>query len=149
MEGIIDDLVPPEDLKKFEKIYTEQVLSGKVQTQSQFEYAWCLVRSKYPADIKKGLALLEDLYFHGDEKAKRDYIFYLAIGHTRLKNYAEALKHVRGLIQVEPLNSQARDLERVINKRMKNEGLVGMAVVGGAVLALGGLVGLGIALSKK
>ena len=29
------------------------------------------------------------------------------------------------------------------------EGLMGMAIVGGAALALGGLVGLGIALVKK
>ena len=30
-----------------------------------------------------------------------------------------------------------------------SDGLVGMAIVGGAALALGGLVGLGVALSKK
>lgn len=32
---------------------------------------------------------------------------------------------------------------------MEKEGLIGMAVAGGAVLALGGLVGLGIALASK
>lgn len=26
---------------------------------TQFEYAWCLVRSKYNDDIRKGIALLE------------------------------------------------------------------------------------------
>jgi fission 1 protein len=31
---------------------------------------------------------------------------------------------------------------------MEKEGLIGMAVVGGAALAFGGLVGLGIALAK-
>lgn len=30
-----------------------------------------------------------------------------------------------------------------------SDGLVGMAIVGGAALAIGGLVGLGVALSKK
>ena len=36
--------------------------SSKVSSSSQFEYAWCLVRSRYPADIKKGIILLEDLF---------------------------------------------------------------------------------------
>lgn len=41
------------------------------------------------------------------------------------------------------------NLQRQINKRMEKEGLIGMAVAGGAVLALGGLVGLGIALASS
>ena len=34
----------------------------QVSSEAQFEYAWCLVRSKYPADIRKGVILLEDLF---------------------------------------------------------------------------------------
>ena len=34
----------------------------QVSSESQFEYAWCLVRSRYPADIRKGIILLEDLF---------------------------------------------------------------------------------------
>ena len=34
----------------------------QVSSEAQFEYAWCLVRSKYPADIRKGIILLEDLF---------------------------------------------------------------------------------------
>ena len=52
-------------------------------------------------------------------------------------------------LQVEPGNRQAQDLEVVIKKKMEKEGLIGMAVVGGAALAFGGLVGLGIALAKS
>jgi hypothetical protein len=50
---------------------------------------------------------------------------------------------------VEPGNRQAQELEVVIKKKMEKEGLIGMAVVGGAALAFGGLVGLGIALAKS
>merc|ERR1712110_282138 len=46
-----------------------------------------------------------------------------------------------GLLQVEPGNRQAQDLENIIKTKMEKEGLIGMAVVGGATLALGGLVG--------
>lgn len=41
--------------QKFEKNYKreEQETGGNVAVQTQFEYAYCLVRSEYPADIKK------------------------------------------------------------------------------------------------
>ena len=73
----------------------------------------------------------------------------MAIGNARIKEYQTALKYVRGLLQVEPANRQAQDLEVVIKKKMEKEGLIGMVVVGGAALAFGGLIGLGIALAKS
>ena len=85
----------------------------QVSSEAQFEYAWCLVRSKYPADIRKGIILLEDLFQvafprcdnilmllsnvgardephqiffqNRDNSNKRDYLYYLAIGNTKLK----------------------------------------------------------------
>ena len=39
----------------------------QVSATSQFEYSWCLVRSRYPADIRKGIILLEDLFQVSDE----------------------------------------------------------------------------------
>lgn len=76
-------------------------------------------------------------------------MYYLAIGNARLKEYQTALKFIRGLLQVEPGNRQAQDLEATIKKKMEKDGLIGMAVVGGATLVFGGLVGLGIALAKS
>ena len=35
-----------------------------------------------------------------DESGKRDYLYYLAIGNARIKEYQTALKYVRGLLQV-------------------------------------------------
>jgi len=151
MEHLLEESVSASDLKRFETRYVEELQSGTsvVSSGAQFEYAWCLVRSKYPADIRKGILLLEDLYKNRDESGKRDYLYYLAIGNARIKEYQEALKFLRALLQVEPGNRQAQDLETIIKKRMEKEGLIGMAVVGGATLALGGLVGLGIALAKS
>ena len=42
-----------------------------------------------------------------------------------------------------------QDLEAVVTKRMEKDGLKGMAIVGGATLAFGALVGFGIAMAKK
>ena len=43
-----------------------------------------------------------------DETNKRDYLYYLAVGNTKLKEYATALKYIRALLQVEPGNRQAQ-----------------------------------------
>jgi len=149
MDQLLEDTVTTEDLKRFEQKYHEELTSGTVNSTTQFEYAWCLVRSKYSADIKKGIMLLEDLFQRPDEDNKRDYLFFLAIGNTKLKEYSIALKYVRALLQVEPGNLQAQELEKMISKKLEKDGMVGMAVAGGTALAFGGLVGLGLALGAR
>ncbi|XP_045762901.1 mitochondrial fission 1 protein [Maniola jurtina] len=148
MEDVLDEVVSSEDLQKFEKIFHEQLHQGNVTHKAQFEYAWCLVRSRYPTDIRKGILLLKEL-FNSHAEGKRDYLFYLAIGNARIKEYNKALHYVKAFLEIEPANQQVLALERQINKRMEKEGLLGMAVAGGAVLAIGGLVGLGIALASS
>lgn len=46
-------------LQKFEKKYNNELVKGAVSKDTKFEYAWCLIRSKYSDDIKKGIVLLE------------------------------------------------------------------------------------------
>ncbi|ELT98945.1 hypothetical protein CAPTEDRAFT_165888 [Capitella teleta] len=151
MEAIVQEVVKPEDLKKFEQRFNEQCLRGQPSATAQFEYAWCLVRSQSPSDLRKGTLLLQELFHKtADETAKRDYLFYLAVGHTRLKEYEKALKYAKAIQQVEPGNHQAREMTAYIEKKMKKEGLIGMAIVGGAAaVAFGALAGLGVALAKK
>lgn len=45
--------------QKFEKKYNNELVKGAVSKETRFEYAWCLIRSKYSEDIKKGIVLLE------------------------------------------------------------------------------------------
>ena len=148
MEDVLTETVPAEDLKKFEKAYHEQLYKHDVTPKAQFEYAWCLVRSKYPADIKKGIFLLQELY-RSHEEGQRDYLYYLAIGNARIKEYSKALSYVRSFLNIEPGNSQVIALESTIKKKMEKEGLLGMAVAGGVVLAVGAVVGLGMAIASK
>ncbi|CAB4070359.1 FIS1 [Lepeophtheirus salmonis] len=140
---LLEDTVSTEDLKKFETRYhEEQAALGTPKISTQFDYAWCLVKSKYPADIRRGIFILEQLYKNEDVSDKKDLLYYLAIGNARIKEYNVALKFIRGLLQVQPDNRQAKELESVIKKKMEREGLVGAALVGGTVLAFGGLEGL-------
>lgn len=113
---------------------------------------------------------MEDLTIRHAE-GNRDYIYYLAIGNARLKNYSMALKYLRAFLQVEPNNMQVITLEvrcglffgihkpfpiknfsrfqEAIKKKMDRESMIGVAVASGAALVLGGIVGIGMALAKK
>lgn len=71
--------------QKFEHIYNQQLRSSSVTQKAQFEYAWCLVRSKYSADIRKGIMLFEDLCSNNSDTEIRDCLYYLAIGNARIK----------------------------------------------------------------
>ncbi|XP_046905171.1 mitochondrial fission 1 protein [Hypomesus transpacificus] len=149
MEAVVSDLVAPEDLLKFEKKYNSELLKGSVSRETKFEYAWCLIRSKYSADIRKGIVLLEELVQKGSKDDSRDFLFYLAVANYRLKEYEKALKYIRTLLKNEPGNKQAIELEKLIDKALKKDGLVGMAIVGGIGLGVAGLAGLiGLAVSK-
>ncbi|KAM4714123.1 mitochondrial fission 1 protein [Anableps anableps] len=149
MEAVLSDVVAPEDLKKFEKKYNNELLKGAVSKETKFEYAWCLIRSKYTEDIKKGVLLLEELVHKSSKDDSRDFLFYLAVANYRLKEYEKALKYIRTLLRNEPGNKQALELEKLIDKALKKDGLVGMAIVGGIGLGVAGLAGLiGLAVSK-
>uniref|UniRef100_A0A671UIU9 Mitochondrial fission 1 protein n=1 Tax=Sparus aurata TaxID=8175 RepID=A0A671UIU9_SPAAU len=119
MEAVVGDVVAPEDLLKFEKKYNNELVKGAVSKETKFEYAWCLIRSKYSEDIKKGIVLLEELVQKASKDDSRDFLFYLAVANYRLKEYEKALKYVRTLLRNEPGNKQALDLEKLIDKALK------------------------------
>ncbi|XP_053672849.1 mitochondrial fission 1 protein [Anopheles nili] len=148
MEEMLNDSVVPADLEKFEKKYNQELEAGTISTTTQFEYAYCMVRSDFASDMKRGLVLLEDLYVRHPE-GRRDYLYYMAMGYTRLQEYSEALKHTQAFLEIEPNNQQVRALEEFIKKRMDVEGLKGVAKATGAALVVGGILGLGFALLKK
>ncbi|KAG8190685.1 hypothetical protein JTE90_001293 [Oedothorax gibbosus] len=150
MEAILEDYISSDDLKRIEAVYQSHLTNGTVTPMEQFDYAWCLIRSKYPTDIRRGVVLLEDLFQHSSNATvKRDYMYYLAIGHTKLKDYNRALDLLSRFLDVESANPQALKLQKYIKDKMYEEGLLGMAIVGGAALAIGSLVGIGIALSRS
>ncbi|GIY64785.1 mitochondrial fission 1 protein [Caerostris darwini] len=149
MEEILEDYISSEDLKQYEAVYHKKLQEGQVSPKEQFDYAWCLIRSKYPTDIRRGVVLLEDLFQTGDANAKRGYMYYLAIGHTKLKDYNRALNLLSKFLSIEPANRQAQSLQKYVKEKMRKEGLLGMAIVGGAALAIGSVVGIGMALAKN
>lgn len=149
MEALLTECAATEDLKAFERAYYEELNAGGiVKPETRFNYAWCLIRSKYRADIHRGIMLLEDLSSTGNPEARRDYLFYLAVANTKIADHQRAMECIKKFLSVEPANRQAQELEQVIKDRMTKEGLKGLAIAGGAALVVGGLVGLGMALAK-
>ncbi|XP_012690930.1 mitochondrial fission 1 protein [Clupea harengus] len=149
MEEVVTDTVTPEDLKKFEKKYNAELAKGPVSKETKFEYAWCLIRSKFSNDINKGIQMLEELVTKSAKDDQRDFLFYLSVANYRLKEYERALKYIRTLLKSEPGNNQAMELKKLIDQALKKDGLVGMAIVGGIGLGVAGLAGLiGLAVAK-
>lgn len=64
-----------------------------------FQYGWCLIRSKYAADINNGIKIFEGLCKDNPEE-KRDYIYYLAIAYCRMKDYTTSQKYVKAFLEV-------------------------------------------------
>ena len=73
--------------QKYEEIYIREVNEyGRANQETKFNYAWSLIDVGREANVKLGLRLLEDMYRNTNVEAhKRDYLYYLAIGNTKIK----------------------------------------------------------------
>ena len=77
----------------FEQKYYEELRTGKgaVSEATQFQYACCLVRSGYAADVRKGVQMLSSLLQTpseaggGQTASQRDYLYFLAVGCAKVK----------------------------------------------------------------
>lgn len=111
-------------IQKFEKIYMKELTDKKcVSAKTQFEYAWCLIRSKYGADINNGIKIFEGLSKDNPDD-KRDYIYYLAIAYVRIKDFPTSQKYVKAFLEIEPNNQQVLLLDVSSNIRQHHFRLI-------------------------
>jgi fission 1 protein len=138
--AIVDENVDSADLEKAGKTYQDQARRGLPSALAAFAYAHCLIRSNQE-DVKTGIMILEGLLKRGTEDIpKRDYVYYLAIAHARVKDYDRALAYIDLLLSAESHNRQAIELKSLIESRMKRDGLLGLTILGlggGAALIAG------------
>ncbi|KAK9250165.1 hypothetical protein V1507DRAFT_438350 [Lipomyces tetrasporus] len=125
-----------------------------VSIQTKFNYAWGLIKSPRRDEQQLGVRLLTDRgshvsleIFRDAPERRRECLYYLALGHYKLGNYVEARRYNDLLMDREPNNMQARSLNKLIDDRVAKEGLVGLAIIGGAVAA-GGII-LGTLLKRR
>lgn len=82
---LLEETVSPEEIQRYRTVYQKAIEANQVTEQNKFSFAYCLVRSKVKADVRYGLQLLKELYDSTrNDEAKRDYLFYLAIGKNNI-----------------------------------------------------------------
>ncbi|VDO73253.1 unnamed protein product [Heligmosomoides polygyrus] len=140
VDSILDERVDQYDLERFREAYETQRQRGPPSAIATFNYGTALIRST-KSDVVEGTALLEKLLREEpDDVNKRDYVYFLAIANARLRNYDRALAYIDILLAAETHNRQASQLREIIEKRMKRDGLFGLAVIGGGAVVLTGIV---------
>lgn len=139
----INEEIAPEQLQ----ILKNQLELENPQTpDSQFNYAWGLLKTKNSRQQKQGMHILTVLYRDVPRK-RRDSLYYLALGSVKLGEYLNARRYAEALLEKEPNNSQFQSLKKAIDDRVTEDGLIGLGVAGG-VLAVG-LGIMGAVLRKK
>lgn len=104
--------------------------------QTKFNYAWGLIKSNHRGEQQLGVQLLSDIWKTAPER-RRECLYYLALGNYKLGNYAEARRYNDKLLEKEPGNLQGGSLQQLIDDKVSKEGMVGMAILGGAAVVAG------------
>jgi len=107
-----------------------------VGVQTKFNYAWGLIKSNQRNEQQLGVQLLSDIFKTTPER-RRECLYYLALGNYKLGNYAEARRYNDLLLDKEPGNLQAGSLRQLIDDKVAKEGLMGVAIIGGAAVVAG------------
>ncbi|KAJ3293374.1 mitochondrial membrane protein [Rhizoclosmatium sp. JEL0117] len=123
-----------DEIATIRSLYQKELQSNKVNPQTKFDYAYTLIKSGLKKDHEAGLQLLHELYKENPAR-RRECLYYLSIGNYKLANYVESRKFNEILLQIEPRNAQSLKLRELIDNRVRTDGLVGMAIVGGVVAA--------------
>lgn len=85
--------------------------------QTKFNYAWGLIKSNRREEQQLGVRLLTEIFREHGER-RRECLYYLALGHYRLGNYAEARRYNEALLLNEPGNSQALSLRGLVDDKV-------------------------------
>lgn len=85
--------------------------------QTKFNYAWGLIKSNRRTEQQLGVRLLTEIFRDYAER-RRECLYYLALGHYRLGNYAEARKYNEILLENEPSNTQALSLRGLVDDKV-------------------------------
>ncbi|KAJ6257055.1 mitochondrial membrane protein [Drechslerella dactyloides] len=107
-----------------------------VGVQTKFNYAWGLIKSDKAAEQRYGIKLLTEIFRDSPER-RRECLYYLALGNYKLGNYAEARRYNDLLLERENANLQAMSLKGLIEDRVAKEGMLGVAILSGVVIAAG------------
>ncbi|XP_064482681.1 uncharacterized protein LOC135395378 [Ornithodoros turicata] len=135
--------VDTKELQQFERLYHEKLQRGHMDQDVQYEYGRCLVLSRFPADIIKGIVLMEQL-LQLDYRAT-ECCYLTAIGHTKMGNYTTAVQFTKIMLARDPKNSKGKHLHDIVQQKALREYMFQILVVGGVVVMMTVLVTMALA----
>lgn len=139
--------LPAAELEKLLQQYQDEL--PEVSVQTMFNLAWGLIKCNAAAEQKKGLDLLVKIYSDSPSR-RRECLFYLSLGSYKLGDYTAARRYCDALLRLEPGNAQTLYLKSEIEHQLNKEGMIGMAILGGSVAAVGAAATLlGVFLGRK
>eukprot|EP00742_Colponemidia_sp_Colp-10_P003367 GILJ01003586.1.p1 GENE.GILJ01003586.1~~GILJ01003586.1.p1 ORF type:complete len:189 (+),score=14.44 GILJ01003586.1:59-568(+) len=121
------------DIERFREAYLQEMQKDAPSPQAQFELAWCLTCSSNRGDLREGIELLQELIEAGYNRL--DCIYYIALAHFRLGEYAKSRRRIEMLLRMQPNHRQGLSLQSIIVDKITTEGSLGIAIF--ASLAVG------------
>lgn len=109
--------------------------------QSQFNFAWGLIKSKDEDDVKQGINIMTEI-FKTVPSRRTECVYYLALACFKIKEYQEATRYIETLLQHQPSNLQALCLQKMIKNELAKDSLIGFAIISTAVAAGAGLASI-------
>ncbi|KAG5376953.1 hypothetical protein IGI04_041549 [Brassica rapa subsp. trilocularis] len=115
--------------------------------ESIMRLSWALVHSKMPADIQRGIAMLEgSVVSDTSPMTLREKLYLLAIGYYRSSDFSRSRESIERCLEVEPEWRQAQTLKTAIEDRIVKDGVIGVGI---AVTAVGIVAGIAAALVRR
>eukprot|EP01112_Ceratiomyxa_fruticulosa_P012289 TRINITY_DN3396_c0_g2_i1.p1 TRINITY_DN3396_c0_g2~~TRINITY_DN3396_c0_g2_i1.p1 ORF type:complete len:153 (-),score=39.43 TRINITY_DN3396_c0_g2_i1:107-565(-) len=127
-----------QDVTKVIEDFQAKLQKGLDDDKTKFAYAIALIVSVDNTYRRRGVDILRALL--SKDPLNRDYLYYLALGHYKLGEYAESRKFSEALLSVESNNRQAKALKDLAEEKLKKEGMIGLALVGSVAVAAAGLI---------
>lgn len=144
----MEEINTPLDRAQVRVLRNQLDLEDPKLPQSQFNYAWALLKEPSRQQVSEGVRLLEGLYKH-EVLMRREVLYYLGLGSFKVGEYANAKRYAEALLKVEPENSQAKHLLSEIEDKVTRDGLIGLGVGFGAVAVGLGVLGAVLGTSRR
>ncbi|KAM7259238.1 hypothetical protein ACFE04_014979 [Oxalis oulophora] len=118
------------------------------KNDSIMRLSWALVHSREPADVQRGIGMLDaSLANASSPLQKREKIYLLAVGFYRSGDYSRSRQLLDQCLEVQPDWRQALTLKKTVEDKIAKDGVIGIGITATAVGLIAG--GIAAALVRK
>eukprot|EP00249_Psilotum_nudum_P007948 c20933_g1_i1 orf=255-743(+) len=125
------------------------ILESSGRSESYMRLSWALVHSHQPADVQRGISMLEaSLASMGGALQQKEILYLLAVGHFRAGDYSRARRYVDQALELSPDFRQATNLQKMIEDKIAKDGVIGIGLAAAAVGIVAGGIAAAVARRK-